>query len=480
MCRLKGTALVESEPVSMGQGEGAREAYLQMMDAWYSEFVRVNPNTPPPPPTLFPQYALVAPQGADMFRREKPSVDKIWKQKAEEFWASLDDDSRERVTWEIFQEDFKKKYISQSKYVWKCVSTEATMCKRFEDGLNEYIRVFVGILELKEFVVLVERACKAEELRNKNQQNMTSKAQTTSVASVGSTRPSRQECPQCGRRHLGESRVNERGCFKCGSLDHFICDCPEMDERGRKEDMKASSAPLKSRPQKNPKSRTSGRGESRDAMVRSEGRAPTETYAIRAREAAESPDVIMGTFSICDIIVLALIYLGSTHSYMCMELIPRMNMIVESIEMDWLASHGVAVECGRKVIELRYEDENVLRVGPGESENLPVVISSLTAEKYLKKKYEAYLDFVLNTQETELRIESVPVVCEFTDVFLEKLSGLPLVREVEFEIELVPGTTPISITPYRMAPTELKEMKAQLQDLTEKGFTRPSFSLYSL
>ena len=101
---------------------------------------------------------------------------------------------REKITWEFFQEEFRKKYISQrfvdqkrkeflelkqgkmsvtdyerefvqlSKYARECVSTEAIMSKRFEDGLNEDIKLFVAVLELKEFVVLVERACKAEEL----------------------------------------------------------------------------------------------------------------------------------------------------------------------------------------------------------------------------------------------------------------------------------------------------------------------------
>ena len=57
---------------------------------------------------------------------------------------------------------------------------------------------------------------------------MGSRAQTTTVASVGSTRPSRPECAQCGRRHLGECRANENACFRCGVLDHFIRDCPEI------------------------------------------------------------------------------------------------------------------------------------------------------------------------------------------------------------------------------------------------------------
>ncbi|KAA3469597.1 Retrotransposable element Tf2 [Gossypium australe] len=82
----------------------------------------------------------------------------------------------------------------------------------------------------------------------------------------------------------------------------------------------------------------------------------------------------------------------------------------------------------------------------------------------------------MNARKTELRIESVPVVCDYPDIFPEELPRLPPVREVEFRIELAPGTAPISIAPYRMAPTELKELKAQLQELTDKGFARPSFS----
>ncbi|KAG8485768.1 hypothetical protein CXB51_019099 [Gossypium anomalum] len=77
---------------------------------------------------------------------------------------------------------------------------------------------------------------------------------------------------------------------------------------------------------------------------------------------------------------------------------------------------------------------------------------------------------------SESKLESIPVVREFSDVFPEELPRLPPIREVEFSIDLLPGTAPISISPYRMAPTELKELKAQLQELTDKGFVRPSFS----
>ena len=101
---------------------------------------------------------------------------------------------KERITWDFFQNEFRKKYISQmfleqkrkeflelkqgkmivtkyerelfrlSNYARECLSTEAIMFKRFEDGLNDDIQLSVGVLEIKEFVILVERSCKAEEL----------------------------------------------------------------------------------------------------------------------------------------------------------------------------------------------------------------------------------------------------------------------------------------------------------------------------
>nr|GFD37817.1 putative reverse transcriptase domain-containing protein [Tanacetum cinerariifolium] len=69
-----------------------------------------------------------------------------------------------------------------------------------------------------------------------------------------------------------------------------------------------------------------------------------------------------------------------------------------------------------------------------------------------------------------------PIVSEFPDVFPDELPGIPPVREVEFNIEFIPGSEPISKAPYHMAPMELKELKDQLQELLERGFIRPSVS----
>ena len=68
------------------------------------------------------------------------------------------------------------------------------------------------------------------------------------------------------------------------------------------------------------------------------------------------------------------------------------------------------------------------------------------------------------------RLKDIPIVKEFPDVVPDDLSGLPLDRAIEFVIDLVPGTKLISIPPYRIAPAELKELKAKLEELLSKGF----------
>ena len=83
---------------------------------------------------------------------------------------------------------------------------------------------------------------------------------------------------------------------------------------------------------------------------------------------------------------------------------------------------------------------------------------------------------MVDTRKEALKLDDIPVVREFSDVFLKDLPGIPIDREIEFSIDLLPGTSPISKAPYRMALTELKELKEQLQELLEKGFIRPSAS----
>ena len=104
------------------------------------------------------------------------------------------------------------------------------------------------------------------------------------------------------------------------------------------------------------------------------------------------------------------------------------------------------------------------------------MIFSLETKRLLHKGCEAYLAYVIDTTASEVNLENVPVICEFSDVFPDDLLGLRPNRKLEFGIEVLPGSTPIFIPPYRLASMELKELKIQLQDLVDKGFIRPSVS----
>jgi hypothetical protein len=123
--------------------------------------------------------------------------------------------------------------------------------------------------------------------------------------------------------------------------------------------------------------------------------------------------------------------------------------------MNWLAQHKAILNTDLRTIKLSHDHEEVLL-------SIPVAIPA----KPFGRVYEAIIP----------EIQDIPVVCEFPNVFLEDLPGLPPERDVEFVIELKPGTTPISRRSYRMPPNELAELKIKLQDLLEKGFIWPSSS----
>ena len=104
------------------------------------------------------------------------------------------------------------------------------------------------------------------------------------------------------------------------------------------------------------------------------------------------------------------------------------------------------------------------------------VISTTTTRKMVRKGCEAYLAYVIDTIKARPSVFDILTVSDFSDVFLEEFPGLPSQRKIKFAIDVVPGVTPASITPYRMAPLELKELKLQLEELLEKGFIQPSVS----
>nr|GFA97653.1 putative reverse transcriptase domain-containing protein [Tanacetum cinerariifolium] len=144
--------------------------------------------------------------------------------------------------------------------------------------------------------------------------------------------------------------------------------------------------------------------------------------------------------------------------------------------MDWLTEHHATIDCRsyRVIFGDIHAPEFICHGSlPGKSMQ---IISALQVRTLLSHGCEGFLATIHDTTSNVPSIHDQPIVSEFPDVFPNELPGIPLVREVEFNIELITGSEPISKAPYRMAPIELKELKDQLQELLERGFIRPSVS----
>nr|GEV83614.1 putative reverse transcriptase domain-containing protein [Tanacetum cinerariifolium] len=116
------------------------------------------------------------------------------------------------------------------------------------------------------------------------------------------------------------------------------------------------------------------------------------------------------------------------------------------IGMDWLAKYHVLIVCDEKVVCIPYGDEVLIIRG-----------DNCDGGK-------------------EKRLEDVPIVREFSEVFPKDLPRLPPARQVEFQIDLVLGAAPVARAPYRLAPAKMQELSTQLQELSDRGFIRPSSS----
>ncbi|XP_027158420.1 uncharacterized protein LOC113760043 [Coffea eugenioides] len=289
-------------------------------------------------------------------------------------------------------------------------------------------------------------------------------------------------------------------CLRCGSGEHQIAGCPKMQ---------GGTAP-------NARPNTTGGG--RPTV-------PARVYAIGDQPVPNASEVVEGTLPIFHRLAKVLIDPGATHSFVnpsfmsgidvqpvrlpfdlevktpmgnkkvitslayrnCEFWIGERKMLVDLISldikgydviigMDFLGHHHTKLDCRAKVVEFCIPGEATLRLDVKGRIASSAMISGIRARKILSKGAQGFLAFLINAPSDQVRLEDVPVVREFPDVFPEELKTLPPEREVEFKIDLMPGTAPISRTPYRMAPAELKELKIQLQDLLEKGFVKESDS----
>ncbi|XP_027174577.1 uncharacterized protein LOC113774220 [Coffea eugenioides] len=314
-------------------------------------------------------------------------------------------------------------------------------------------------------------------------------------------------CGYCGKaNHTANECWRKDGkCLKCGSAEHQIANCPRISENGGSQGGATSS-------------RQTASGGSRPKV-------PARVYALDSQPAPDPSEVVEGTLPIFHRLAKVLIDPGATHSFVnpafmcgidvkpvrlpydlevrtptgnksmltslvykeCEFWVGERKMLVDLVSldlkgydviigMDFLSYHHAKLDCRAKVVEFCIPGEATLKLDVRGRLASSALISGIRARKMLHKGAQGFLAFLINAPSDQVKLEDVPIVQDFPDVFPEELTSLPPEREIEFKIDLVPGVAPISKTPYRMAPAELKELEIQLQDLLERGFIKESDS----
>ncbi|GJT03243.1 putative reverse transcriptase domain-containing protein [Tanacetum coccineum] len=153
------------------------------------------------------------------------------------------------------------------------------------------------------------------------------------------------------------------------------------------------------------------------------------------------------------------------------------------IGMDWLRRCHAVIVCDEKLVRIPYGNETLVFRGNESNdgrESRLTIISCSKAQEYMAKGCQIFLAQISAKKEEDKsegkQLKDVPIVRDFPEVFPEDLPGLPPARPVEFQIDLIPGAAPVARAPYRLAPSEMKELSEQLQELSDKGFIRPSSS----
>ncbi|GJS95227.1 putative reverse transcriptase domain-containing protein [Tanacetum coccineum] len=144
--------------------------------------------------------------------------------------------------------------------------------------------------------------------------------------------------------------------------------------------------------------------------------------------------------------------------------------------------HAIIV-CDEKLVRVPFGDKTLIFHGDGSNnghESRLNIISCTKTQKYLLEGCPIFLAQVTmkkaEDKSKEKQLEEVPIVQDFPEVFPEDLPSIPPTRQVEFQIDLIPGAAPVARAPYRLAPSEMKELSDQLKELSDKGFIRPSSS----
>ncbi|XP_070020655.1 uncharacterized protein [Nicotiana sylvestris] len=280
-----------------------------------------------------------------------------------------------------------------------------------------------------------------------------------------------------------------RGCFECEDLGHFKRDCPRLLSGTTQQ----ISRPMEPAPTDAPPAQPAqGGAQSAKGFPRGGGRSgggQARFYALPARpDVIASDAVITGIVSVFHREASILFDPGSTYSYVSSYFAHYLDIPRESFTL----SVHVSTPLGDTIIVYCVYRSCVVTIRELETRVDLLLLSIVDFDVILGMDWlslcHAILDCHAKTMTLDMpgfpkvewkdtpTIDSVPIVRDFPDVFPTDLLDMPPDRDIDFGIELVPGTQPISIPPYRMAPAELKELKEQLQEFLVKGFIRPSIS----
>ncbi|GJS27226.1 putative reverse transcriptase domain-containing protein [Tanacetum coccineum] len=225
---------------------------------------------------------------------------------------------------------------------------------------------------------------------------------------------------------------------------------------------------------------------------------------VNAAEASRDPKVVTGTFSLNNSFATVLFDSGADFSFISTEFVSLLNVKSSIVNPSYVIeiANGKKVEVDRIIRGCKLELGNslftidLILLGHG-SFDVIVVMDWLSQNKSVIVCHEKVVEIplidgeiprvqgeralgvgktLMNVKVDEPKVGDISVVRDFVDVFPEDLSGLPPQRQVEFRIDLIPGAMPVAKSPYRLAPSKMKELSGQLQELQDKDFIRPSHS----
>nr|GEW03831.1 putative reverse transcriptase domain-containing protein [Tanacetum cinerariifolium] len=247
----------------------------------------------------------------------------------------------------------------------------------------------------------------------------------------------------------GAAVRNQQGivCYECGRPRYFRKDCPKLRNQNRRNQIRNKTGNKTGGNEVTAKAYAIGRGGTNpDSNVVTGTFLLNNCYASMLFDSGADRSFVLTTFS-----ALLDVTPSTLDTSYAIELADRRVSFDVIIGMDWLAKYHALIVCDEKIVRIPYGDEMLI---------IRAQVTSKKAEDKSEKK----------------RLEDVPIVQEFMEVFPEDLPGLPLARQIEFQIDLVPGAAPVAWAPYRLAPAEMQELSTQLQELSDIGFIRPSSS----